>query len=58
MLWGGPFAASKAWGIEYRSLCRFLAGRPLMGDTIATILENSGLGYSKLFTHRRAANGK
>lgn len=52
---GGTYAASQAWGVQYRSLQRFLeggGGGGLLGDTIATILERSRLDYSSLFAHK------
>jgi hypothetical protein len=49
---GGTYSASRAWGVEYRSLQRFMDGGGLLGDTIATILERSKLEYVALFAHR------
>jgi hypothetical protein len=49
---GSIYAAATAWGIEYRSLRRFLEGtHQLHGPTIAQIIERTGLPYEKLFEH-------
>jgi hypothetical protein len=50
---GGPNAAARAWGVQYRSVRRFitLGGGELQSATIAAILDNTRLNYSDLFRH-------
>jgi hypothetical protein len=50
---GGPSAAARAWGVEYRSVRRFIAGgrTELKSATIAAILDSTRLGYPELFRH-------
>jgi hypothetical protein len=48
---GGIYPASKAWGIEYASLSRFMegGGAALQAQTIAAIMEATSLSFDTLF---------
>jgi hypothetical protein len=52
-LHGGAYKASRAWKVEYKSISRFLrSGGGLTGDTIAAIVDRSGLSFEDLFSAR------